>query len=458
MTIDNIIDGTNFIDKPEHKTSIIKVIGVGGGGNNAVEHMYTQGIEDVSFVICNTDRQALTNSKVPHRLMLGKTGLGAGNNPEVGQAAAEESADDIQSLFDDGTQMVFVTAGMGGGTGTGAGPVVARLARERGLLTIGIVTIPFLFEGQRKIIKALKGAEEMRKYVDALLVINNERLTEIYPDLHFMNAFAKADDTLTIAARGISELITTHGKINIDFKDVNTTLRNGGAAVISLGYGEGENRVTKAINDALNSPLLKDRDIFGSKRILFSISFNPDAQKPFIMSEANELTDFISNIDPEVDVIWGLQYDPSLGDAVKITLLAAGFDTNTITTTPPTPTPPTRGKNELKTDPTNPQHLDETNLEKKKIEEQYGKKSEHILIRGELNRQIIFTPEMLADDAIIEIFEKTPTYCRDKKIVDEVKQRAESRRETPRQDDAEKVTTPTQPTEEKPKNNTINFI
>ncbi|MBR5102737.1 MAG: cell division FtsZ family protein, partial [Muribaculaceae bacterium] len=245
MNTDDIFEG---IDRDsgfkieDTQPTIIKVVGVGGGGCNAINHMYAQNISGVSFAVVNTDRQALNNSPVPMRLLIGPTttkGLGAGNVPEVAQAAAEESEKEISQLLDDDTQMVFITAGMGGGTGTGAAPVVARIAREKGLLTIGIVTIPFLFEGQPKILKALKGADEMRKYVDALLVINNERLTDIYPDMDFLNAFGKADDTLTIAARSISELITTPGRINLDFNDVKTTLHKGGVAVISSGYGEG---------------------------------------------------------------------------------------------------------------------------------------------------------------------------------------------------------------------------
>ena len=237
MTIEDasIIEST-------HDEVIIKAIGVGGGGDNAINHMYEQGIDKVSFVVCNTDRQALNNSPVPNRLLIGPTvtkGLGAGNDPEKARQAAEESADEISALFDDETKMVFITAGMGGGTGTGAAPVVARLARERGLLTVGIVTIPFLFEGEKKILKALDGAEEMSKYVDSLLVVNNEQLTEIYPDLDWLNAFGKADDTLSNAARSISELITCPGHINLDFNDVERTLRDGGAAIISTGYGEG---------------------------------------------------------------------------------------------------------------------------------------------------------------------------------------------------------------------------
>lgn len=305
------------------RTSIIKVIGVGGGGNNAINHMFRQGIEHVSFVVCNTDKQALNNSPVPCKVLLGHTGLGAGNKPEIAKAAAEESIDELEKLFDDNTKMVFITAGMGGGTGTGAGPVVAKVAKERGVLTIGIVTIPFLFEGEKKILKALEGADEMNKYVDALLVINNDQLTQIYPDLDFINAFGKADDTLSTAARSISEIITCDGHINLDFNDVDTTLRNGGAAIISTGYGEGEHRVTAAIQEALRSPLLKDCDITGSKKLLFNLYFSREAEHKFVMSEVNELNKFITSIDPEVDVIWGVGYDESLGEKVKMTILAA---------------------------------------------------------------------------------------------------------------------------------------
>ncbi len=313
------------ISSDESDPIIIKAVGVGGGGNNAVNHMFKQNIPKVSYVNINTDRQALRNSLVPTKLQIG-TGLGAGNKPEVARQFAEDSAEEIARLFDDDTKMVFITAGMGGGTGTGAAPVVARIARERGLLTIGIVTIPFVFEGQAKIKKAIAGADEMAQYVDALLVINNERLTEIYGDFNFLNAFGKADDTLSVAARSISEIITSEGLINLDFNDVDSTLRNGGAAIISTGYGEGEGRISAAINDALNSPLLKNRDILGSKKLLFNIFFNPDAEEEFLMSETAELTSFISSINSEVDVVWGVGFDRSLGNGVKITILAAGFD------------------------------------------------------------------------------------------------------------------------------------
>ena len=244
----------DFGDTPE-KYSIIKVIGVGGGGGNAVNHMYKKGIHDVSFVLCNTDNQALNNSPVPVRLQLGKEGLGAGNRPEKAREAAEETLDDIKNILSDGTRMAFITAGMGGGTGTGAAPVIARISKELDILTVGIVTIPFRFEGARKIDQALDGVEEMAKHVDALLVVNNERLREIYPDLTLLDAFGKADDTLSVAAKSIAEIITYEGYMNLDFNDVKTILQNGGVAIMSTGYGEGEGRVKKAIDDALNSTI-----------------------------------------------------------------------------------------------------------------------------------------------------------------------------------------------------------
>ena len=260
-------------DFPTDSPKIIKVIGVGGGGGNAVNHMYREGIHDVTFVLCNTDNQALAESPVPVKLQLGRSitqGLGAGNRPERARDAAEESIDDIKEQLNDGTKMVFITAGMGGGTGTGAAPVIARIAKEMDILTVGIVTIPFIFEGEKKIIQALDGVERIAQHVDALLVINNERLREIYADLTFMNAFGKADDTLSIAAKSIAEIITMRGTVNLDFADVKTILKDGGVAIMSTGFGEGENRVTKAIDDALHSPLLNNNDIFNAKKVLLS--------------------------------------------------------------------------------------------------------------------------------------------------------------------------------------------
>ena len=293
---------------PEKDQSIIKVIGVGGGGGNAVNHMYREGIHDVTFVLCNTDNQALNDSPVPVHLQLGKEGLGAGNKPEKARQAAEESLDDITNMLNDGTRMAFITAGMGGGTGTGAAPVIARVSKELGILTVGIVTIPFRFEGDRKIDQALDGVEEMQKHVDALLVINNERLREIYPELSVLDAFGKADDTLSVAAKSIAEIITVHGLINLDFNDVKTVLKDGGVAIMSTGYGEGEGRVKKAIEDALNSPLLNDNDIFNSKKILLSISFagSKDGQQSLMMEEMNDVNDFMAKFGSDFEIKWGL--------------------------------------------------------------------------------------------------------------------------------------------------------
>ncbi|MDE6266747.1 MAG: cell division protein FtsZ [Muribaculaceae bacterium] len=421
------IDQTPFVDNKDSE-SIIKVIGVGGGGNNAINHMYKQGVSGVSFVVCNTDKQALNHSAVPTRVLIGPNttfGRGAGNKPELARDAAEESADEINRLFDDETKMVFITAGMGGGTGTGAAPVVARIARDRGLLTIGIVTIPFLFEGESKIRKAFKGADEMAKFVDALLVINNERLTEIYRDLNFINAFAKADDTLTTAARSISELISINGHINLDFNDVDTTLRNGGLAIISTGYAEGENRVTNAIKDALNSPLLKDSDIKTSKHLLFNIYIDPNAEQEFKMDEANELTAFTSNIYPGVDVIWGIAFDETLGNKVKISVLASGFGTTVKVNN--------AGGNFVYTPDKQGQTADETATaaaepDNERLVKEYGKdKIAERQRAADRMRYIVLTPEQMDDDRVLIALENSPAYNRDPKIAEQIrKSNAES--------------------------------
>ena len=401
------------IEKP---TPVIKVIGVGGGGNNAINHMYRQDISDVSFVVCNTDAQALKCSPVPNKLLIGPNttkGQGAGNVPEVARAAAEESANEIAELFKDVTSMVFVTAGMGGGTGTGAAPVVARIARENDILTVGIVTIPFLFEGEKKILKALNGADEMSKYVDALLVINNERLTDIYGDLDFSNGFAKADDILSIAAQSISEIITVNGKINLDLNDVSTTLKDGGVALISRGYGEGENRITKAIQDALNSPLLRNRDIEGSKKILFNIYYNPnDTEKPFKMSELNEFTSFMNQFS-DMDVIWGVSYDETLGSKVRITILASGFSV-TIT-----------DDKEFRTQPAESTETSAqtTTNEVQRIAEEYGSDKVNAQRQQQARaRYIILTPDQFDKEDVLAIFERYPTYNRDSKVKDLIRE------------------------------------
>ena len=312
--------------EPDRQNSIIKVIGVGGGGGNAVNNMYNQGIHDVSFVVCNTDAQALKASPVPERLQLGSEGLGAGNRPEKARLAAEESIDDIKAMLSDGTKMDFITAGMGGGTGTGAAPVIAQVSKELGILTVGIVTIPFKFEGNKKIDQALDGVDEMAKHVDALLVINNERLRKVYPDLSLLNGFAKADDTLSVAARSIAEIITVRGLINLDFNDVRTVLKDGGVAIMSTGFDEGEGRVRKAIDDALNSPLLNDNDVYNSQKILLSIAFSSDnGTDGLAMEEMNEINNFMSRFGSNFELKWGIAIDNTLEKKVKITILATGF-------------------------------------------------------------------------------------------------------------------------------------
>lgn len=309
---------------------IIKVIGVGGGGCNAVRNMYTEGIEGVTLAVCNTDSQALSESPVPVKVMLGE-GLGAGGFPEIGRSEAEKNIDDLQNLMSDGTKMVFVTASMGGGTGTGAAPVVANVAKKMGILTVGVVTIPFFFEKKMKIIKALKGIEELQKNVDALLIINNERLCDVYSDseLSLKEAFNRADNILKEAVKGISELITIHseGNINLDFRDVETTTRNGGSAIMAMGRAKGKNRVQRAIIDALESPLIYSNDIGKAKRILFNIYASDE--HPIIVREMQEIDDFFDQLDPNIEVIWGTSTDNSLGEDAKVTILATGMGDET---------------------------------------------------------------------------------------------------------------------------------
>ena len=307
---------------------IIKVIGVGGGGCNAVRNMYNEGVEGVTYAVCNTDSQSLSRSPVPVKIMLGESGLGAGANPELGKKEAEANINDIMKLLSDGTKMVFVTAGMGGGTGTGAAPVVAGVAKEMGLLTVGVVTIPFYFEKKRKIIKALKGVDELRKNVDALLIVNNERLCDVYADseLSVKEAFQRADNILMDAVKGISELITmpSDGGIKSDFRDVETTMRNGGGAIMAMGRASGEHRVQKAIVDALDSPLLYGNDIGKAKRILFNIYASDEY--PIYVRELQEIDDFFDELDPNIDVIWGTATDDTLGEDAKVTILATGLE------------------------------------------------------------------------------------------------------------------------------------
>ena len=306
--------------------NIIKVIGVGGGGSNAVKNMYKQGVHNVSFAICNTDSQALSKAEIPVKIQLGSAGLGVGGKPEKGREAAEASLNEIESLFDNDTRMVFVTCGMGGGTGTGAAPVIAKVARDKGLLTVGVVTIPFAFEKRVRIEKALLGVEEMRKNVDALLVINNERLCDIYADgmTTVEQAFAKADDILTVAAKSISEIITTEGIVNRDFCDVETVMKDGGDAIMSVGRASGENRIEKAFVEALNSPLLNNMEIERARRLLYIIYSADESQ--VTMTELREINGFMDDLAPNIEVLWGLYRDNSLGKDVKVTIIATDFE------------------------------------------------------------------------------------------------------------------------------------
>ena len=324
--MDELLDFGLVEDKMQ---GIIKVVGVGGGGCNAVNNMFKDRVEGVTYAVCNTDSQSLSRSPVPVKIQLGE-GLGAGGNPEKGRFEAENTIDSIRRLFDDGTKMVFVTAGMGGGTGTGAAPVVASVAKEMGLLTIGVVTIPFNFEKKKKIIKALKGVDELRKNVDALLIVNNERLCDVYADadIPLKEAFFRADNILMDAVKGISELITmpSDGGIKSDFRDVETTMRNGGGAIMAMGRASGEQRVERAILDALDSPLLYGNDIGKAKRILFNI-YSSD-EYPIYVRELQEIDDFFDQLDPNIDVIWGTATDNSLGEDAKVTILATGMEDN----------------------------------------------------------------------------------------------------------------------------------
>ena len=400
---------------PEKEHSIIKVIGVGGGGGNAVNHMYREGIHDVSFVLCNTDNQALNDSPVPVHLQLGKEGLGAGNKPEKARQAAEESLEDIKNMLDDGTRMTFITAGMGGGTGTGAAPVIARVSKEMGILTVGIVTIPFRFEGDRKIDQALDGVEEMSKHVDALLVINNERLREIYPNLTVLDAFGKADDTLSVAAKSIAEIITVHGLINLDFNDVKTVLKDGGVAIMSTGYGEGEGRVKKAIDDALNSPLLNDNDVFNSNKILLSISFcgQKDGKDSLMMEEMNDVNDFMAKFG-DFEIKWGLATDPELGKKVKVTILATGFGIENIDIM--------HGHARRHTQEEAKRIAEEQEKEAERQERRqryYGNEGNNLKYKRPAHIYL-FHAEDLDNDNVIAKVETSPTYKRTKEILESI--------------------------------------
>lgn len=306
------------LDK-NYQRNIIKAIGVGGGGIHAVNHMYLQGIEGVTFVVLDPDSHLLDASPVPNRILL--------RSDITYRTSAEESECEIAAFFDGDTKMVIIVAGLGGETGTDVAPVVARIAREKEVtLTVGVVTIPFIFEGSQKILKALKGAEEMRKYVDALFIIDNQCLTEIYNDLDQSNAFAKSDETLATAVRSLYDIIAVKNKLCIDFNDLRYTLHKGGQAMVFSGYAVGECRVTKALEDAFESPLLKDCDIYSSRKMMMNFYYNPDSESPLLMEEMNEVQAFMSNFNQDTDVIWGMAYDNTLEDQLKVTVLASGFN------------------------------------------------------------------------------------------------------------------------------------
>jgi cell division protein FtsZ len=323
-------DLINF-EIPVNKSSIIKVIGVGGGGTNAVNYMYRKGIKDVTFVVCNTDVQSLQLSPVPCKIKLGTTlteGLGAGNNPEIGKQAAIENLTEIIDLLSANTKMVFITAGMGGGTGTGAAPVIAKAARELNILTVAVVTIPFRSEGLKRFNQAIEGIAELEKYVDSLLVINNNKLREIYGVLKMSESFARADDVLATAVKGIAEIITVPGYINVDFADVYTVMAKSGVAIMGTGIASGENRSIKAVQQALTSPLLNNNEIKGAANILLNINYGKDE---ITMDEFGEITDYINNeVGAVVDIIWGICQDEKLGDDISITIIATGFKSNSI--------------------------------------------------------------------------------------------------------------------------------
>lgn len=389
---------------PTDAPRIIKVIGVGGGGSNAVENMYNKGIHNVSFVICNTDIQALNHSNIPVKVQLGETvteGLGAGNDPAVAHMAAEESREQIEKLFNDGTKMAFITAGMGGGTGTGAAPVVAKIAKDMGILTIGIVTIPFKFEMGKKIKQALRGVSEIAKHVDALLVINNERLLDIYPKLDIEEGFRKVDDVLTTATKSIAEIITARGTINLDFRDVKKVLKNGGVAIMSYGIESGEDRLAKAFDKAMNSPLLNNNDIYKSKKILFNIYYNPN--EPMLVEEINAVNEFMERFrDDNIEVIWGLSKDHNLqAGEVKVTILATGFGMKNIPGMEPL----------IAEEEAKEEEISREEQAKRKAEEKAISEMEKAFYKDEY-KIFIFDDASLNNEEVISAVDNSPAYKR----------------------------------------------
>jgi len=416
-------------DFPVGSNSILKVIGVGGGGGNAVTKMYNDGISEVNFILCNTDKQAMMRSPIPNKVQLGP-GLGAGGRPERARQLAMESIDSVKQILTDETEMVFITAGMGGGTGTGASPVVAKVAKEKGILTVGIVTIPFMFEGPVKILQALRGVEEIKKNVDALLVINNERLRDIYSDLTLPEAFKKADDTLTIAVRSISEIITIPGYINLDFADVKTILKDGGVAVMSSGLGSGDNRVSQAIENALNSPLLNNNDVFKAKKILLNISFGE--KKSMMMEEMNEIHDFMAKFSSKIEVIWGTASDDSLDDQIKVAILASGFGienivsmTKEIADVEQELAQEDVWKKIEEEEQLKIEEEERVNYERDLIEKYYGKEGLRDIGQVTRPQPFIFTFENIDDNDTIDAVMDNPAFNRSRRVMLEIARKAE---------------------------------
>jgi cell division protein FtsZ len=394
-------DIMNF-DLPVEKSSIIKVLGIGGGGNNAVNHMFEKGISNVNFVVCNTDHQALINSPVKIKVQIGESltgGWGAGSRPEVGRQAAIENLDDVMEAISGNTRMVFITTGMGGGTGTGATPVIAKACKDAGILTIAVVTIPFKSEGKVRIKQAIDGVTELKDYVDSLLVINNEKLREIYGNQPVSTAFAKADDILTTAVKGIAEIITVTGYINVDFEDVKTVMKNSGVAIMGMGKAKGEQRAIKAIEDALSSPLLNSNDITGANSILINIS-SGNGEHELTMDELGEITDYMYDAaSEEALIIRGLSKDDNLNEEICVTVVATGFESNSIFQ-PYKPKKPNKVELLSNTNVTSNRMIPETGMDTFVVREK-GKKS--IITDFEEESQGVINFNLDKSDEFIEI-------------------------------------------------------
>ena len=450
-----MIQNSTNMEEPAKKTlpfaiptecpRIIKVVGVGGGGSNAVHNMYRKGIHNVSFAVCNTDMQAMQNSPIPKKVQLGieiTEGLGAGNDPEVARKAAEESREELERLFNDGTKMAFITAGMGGGTGTGAAPVVAEIAKKLGILTVGIVTIPFKFEMTGKIKQALKGVIEISKHVDALLVINNQRLIDMFPKLNVTEGFHLVDDVLTTATKSIAEIITARGTINLDFRDVRKILKDGGVAIMSYGIEKGDMRVSRAFRSALHSPLLNDNDIYKSKKILFNIYENPN--DPIRIEEMAEVESFMAQFQEEdIELIWGYSKDHNLEEgAVKVTVLATGFGMKDIPGMEPV----------IKKEEEKEEKISREDQER--LDQMLG-----VFYKPEY-KVYIFKGDEMYNDEFLEALDNSPTYKRSAMELEKIMNivGALPKEESPEQEDTDAVeeNRETEPAENNDDNNTEN--